>query len=298
MMTKGMYVGLSVVIPVRNGANTLSVQLAALASQSSSGQFEIIIVDDGSVDETLSVANEWLISSLVPIRIISSPKSRGVGAARNRGVKAARFGLVAFCDADDMAGSGWIAAMRQGLMKADVVGGALEIEELNSPRVRSWQSHVPKINGLALTLSFLPYAIGASLGTSKAVWESLGGFDENISGHEDVDFCWRAHLNGFSVSHVSDAVMNYRLRSSLSNLARQRYRYGLACAELYDKHRTKGVPSPALGHIAAIWWSRVVLRVPRAAFQVAARGMWVYDVSWLAGCAVGTIRVRALVPVD
>jgi len=88
----------SVVIPAYNAAATLRGAVASVLGQSDQN-FEIIIVDDGSTDETLNVmldlaAMDWRI------RVVSQPNS-GVSATRNYGASLAKGELLAFLDADD-----------------------------------------------------------------------------------------------------------------------------------------------------------------------------------------------------
>jgi len=87
----------SVIIPTHNRAALLERAIASVASQSY-GNFEIIVVDDGSTDETSSVLEKWSART----RLVSRhQEQKGVSAARNAGVKAAAGEWVAFLDSDD-----------------------------------------------------------------------------------------------------------------------------------------------------------------------------------------------------
>lgn len=96
-----MSVHFSIVIPVFNASGSLEESLQSVASQSYPG-WEVIIVDDGSTDESPAIIEKWKDEHPgVAVRVITQ-ENRGLGAARNRGIAAARHPWVAFLDADDL----------------------------------------------------------------------------------------------------------------------------------------------------------------------------------------------------
>ena len=89
---------LSVVIPTRNRAYLVGEAIESALNQRP-GQVEVIIVDDGSTDDTAKVVTERFGSR---VRLLRTPERRGAGAARNAGLRVARGELVAFLDDDDL----------------------------------------------------------------------------------------------------------------------------------------------------------------------------------------------------
>ena len=87
----------SIVVPAFNAAATLPETLNALSAQSF-GDFEIIVVDDGSSDRTVAVARSLGDRR---IRVVQQP-NRGLAGARNSGIAQARGEYIGFCDADDL----------------------------------------------------------------------------------------------------------------------------------------------------------------------------------------------------
>jgi glycosyltransferase involved in cell wall biosynthesis len=88
---------ISVVIPLYNKAHTIFDTLKTVIAQSFT-DFEIVIVDDGSTDDSVKVIQDFLLDKR--LRVISQT-NKGVSAARNKGVEESKFELIAFLDADD-----------------------------------------------------------------------------------------------------------------------------------------------------------------------------------------------------
>ncbi|PZR66075.1 MAG: glycosyl transferase family 2, partial [Solirubrobacterales bacterium] len=108
---------ISVVIPARDAAETLPRALEAVARQEGAPAYEVIVVDDGSRDETAAIAHD------LGARVISADGG-GPASARNAGVAEARGGLLAFTDADCVPTPGWLAAGAEALaLGAELVQG-------------------------------------------------------------------------------------------------------------------------------------------------------------------------------
>src|SRR5690242_10600305 len=88
----------SIVIPAYNAAKTLAEAVASLQAQTFEA-WEAIVVDDGSTDDTLSIANRLAVAEQ-RLRVISQ-SNHGVSAARNAGIDSARAEWLLFLDADD-----------------------------------------------------------------------------------------------------------------------------------------------------------------------------------------------------
>jgi glycosyltransferase involved in cell wall biosynthesis len=111
-----------VIIPARDAAPTLERTLRAVAAQRLAEPFEVIVVDDGSRDDTAAIArrHEPLVT------LVSNPESQGPGAARNRGVEASRAPVLAFTDADCFPSENWLVGGLESIAGADLVQGRVE----------------------------------------------------------------------------------------------------------------------------------------------------------------------------
>src|SRR5574340_715818 len=92
----------SVIVPAFNAGATLADCLASLVDQTLD-RLEVIVVDDGSVDDTAEVARDMSGRHQRPIRLVQLPVNEGLAAARNRGIAAAHGDYIGFVDADDLA---------------------------------------------------------------------------------------------------------------------------------------------------------------------------------------------------
>ncbi|GGI05312.1 glycosyltransferase [Egicoccus halophilus] len=283
----------SVVIPARNAEATIGLQLDALQRQELHHGFElaeILVADNGSTDGTAAVVRTFSIGD-PRVRLVDASKRTGINFARNTGVEIARGDLILHCDADDVADVRWVLSMARELESADLVGGALSVEQLNTSMQREWQGGERK--SLPVSASFLPYAVGASLGFRREVYESIGGWDETFAaGGDEIDFCWRAQLAGFRIAFAEDAIMHYRLPGTLGELRRKAYRKAKAGPRLYRKYRQDGAARRPLREvIRAIAW--LVWFLPRLPNR-RTRGVWVRSLSSLCGRAAGSWESRVL----
>lgn len=285
---------ISVVLCCHNGERTLADQLSALAKQQYDGNWELVFVADSPTDSSVSIAESW--SDRLPMRIVHTSESGdpvGLASARNIGGYAARGEVLLFCDDDDVADEGWIAAFAHAAKDAGAFGGHNEEELLNDPRVRGWR--YPWTPGrLPIAFGRAPVPVGNNSGVWTEIFREVGGFDAEFSefgSGEEVDFFWRAQLAGHEVRYVPGAIMHVRHRNSLKTLARQAYRYGLSSAVLFRRFRHLGLPrTSGLGTLGAM--TRIVRGIPKAIVSQRRRGAWLRMTSFAWGQAVGSLRNR------
>lgn len=283
----------SVVIPARNAAGLLSVQLAALAAQRFEGGLEVIIVDNGSQDSTGCVGTAWS-QSFRSIVTVHADERVGIAYARNEGARIAQGRFLLFCDADDMVDAGWVDAMVSALSRHDVVGGHLELAVLNNEVTQGWRTD-PIMSGLPVALRFLPYAVGANMGFLREVYAALGGCDESyVGGHEEVELCWRAQLSGYQIAYAPKAIVQYRLRDNIAALARQRFGSGRTYAQLHAAYADR-IDCSARWSTEALRCGSLILRAPQLLRRRSA-GRWIFEAAWHAGRICGSINAGLLSP--
>jgi glycosyltransferase involved in cell wall biosynthesis len=179
--------GVSVVIPTCNRAWCLGEALDSVLAQDFR-DFELIVVDDGSTDGTAGL----LAGYGDRIRVVSQ-ENRGVSAARNAGIAAARGGLIAFLDSDDLWLPGKLAA-QVAFFAAHPAALICQTEELwvrNGRRVNPGRRH-RKRGGLIFEPSLeLCLVSPSAVMARRELFAAVGLFDEALAACEDYDLWLR-----------------------------------------------------------------------------------------------------------
>ena len=234
---------LSVVIACRNGAATLRETLEGLAAQDWDRPWEVVLADNGSTDGSGALFDGFARAHpALGMRRVDASARRGKAFALNTAIAAARAPAVAFCDADDVPGDGWLAAMGAALERHAVVACRMDFDRLNPGWTRRSRGEMQRA-GLD-RLAFLPalvHAGGGTMGVRRAVAEAIGGFDEGFGYLEDTEFGLRAQLAGHEIVFVPEAVMHVRARDALVPIFRQSYNWGRYEMKLVSRYRDRGI---------------------------------------------------------
>jgi glycosyltransferase involved in cell wall biosynthesis len=280
----------SVIIPVRDAAITLAMQLEALDRQTTSDAYEVIVVDNGSRDQSVEVVQRYVKSRPDRFRSVQATAVASPGYARNEGLNVARGQFVLFCDADDIVEENWIEEMLLALRDADIVAGLLDEQAFDD---RSIVRHFdPPTNGDWL---FLPWGTGANLGLRRDLLRRTGvSFDEYPFG-EDVDLCWQLQLQGARLIVGDRVIVRYRHRHDVRAVARQQLNYAHGAVRLYRRYRPQGHPRRAAHEFLRSWiW--IVSRSPYLVLGHRRRLLWVSVTMANAGRLLWSLRFRVVFP--
>lgn len=186
----------SVCVSTRNRAERLTRLLHALERQTlPTSQFEIVITDDGSVDETPAVLRAAEETGTLRLRWLRHDESAGPAAGRNAAWRASSAPVIAFVDDDCTPTDGWLAA---GVAKidgdADFVVGAVARHPAQAHRTGRFARE------LFVGRDQLRWYATANIFYRRADLEALNGFDENFPGAagEDTDLGLRAEKLGLN----------------------------------------------------------------------------------------------------
>ena len=277
----------SIIIPVKTAESTLPGQLEALAAQDYSGEYEVIVADNGSSDGTIRVAENFT-SAFSSFKVVDARDRRGSAYARSRGSEVATGDLFLYCDADDVVQPGWIDAMVAAAADGELIAGLPRWDLLNAPESeRRWL-------GFEGQHGFLPFATGAALGVARAALEAVGGWDPgfDISG-SDTDLSWRLQLAGYRYAFAPGAVVQKRDRQTNSAYAGQHFSRGLGSAQLHAKFKSRGMPGSNPWNAVKTWvW--VVVNSPLALVDEARRAEWIRKAALAGGRLVGSLRFRTM----
>jgi len=204
----------SLVVCTRNRAEKLEAFFAALGRMRARAPWELVIVDNGSTDDTqqrLQVLSRGLD---VRVTIVGEPR-QGLGRARNTGVSAARGELLAFTDDDCYPAADYIDRVVEAFAdpeRAYVGGRILLFDAEDHPiTVRVDSSPIP-----IPPYSVVPTGLvqGANMAFRRDVLERIGGFDNALGPgtpfcNDDVDAVARASAAGFAGSYVPEPVVHH-----------------------------------------------------------------------------------------
>jgi GT2 family glycosyltransferase len=207
--------------------------------------YEVIVVDDGSTDNSAAIASEF------GFRVISVGNG-GLSNARNRGLDAATGEIVAYLDDDARPDQHWLCYLVATFSRTvhAGVGGPNLIPE-SQRNLRRCVGHSPG-NPVPVLISDreAEHIAGCNMAFRKECLREIGGFDPQfVLAGDDVDVCWRLQDRGWSLGFSPAAVVWHEPRSSLRAYWRQQREYGRAEAKLERKwpekyntfgHRTWG----------------------------------------------------------
>lgn len=224
----------SVIIPAYNNATYLCEAIDSVLAQTYN-DFEIIIVDDGSTDDTKNNVLSYVQRYPDKIKYFYQ-RNKGAGSARNKGIEEAQGEYFAFLDADDFVTPEWLGKLVSSFQNNNI--GAC-VGRVVSPMPRTLiQSLVSsKIDDMSPIKDRGNYFVGSNLMVKKIVFEIIGKFDEDFCyASEDTDFGIRIGLSKFLIAYNKEAVMFYRQRADFCGLLKQKYRNGKSKIFLYKKY--------------------------------------------------------------
>ena len=246
----------SVVVPTRNRAGYLKVALASLASQEGTAPQELLVVDDGSTDDTREVALR-AGATYVPL----APPG-GLNAARNTGVRESSGSLVAFVDDDVWAPPGWLTAVAEGAARhpdAEAFGGPIRAR-LEGPAPRACGREKPPITTLDLGAEDVDAEMvwGANFAIRRDAFERHGPFDERLGGHGDEEE-WLMALRaaGGRIVYLAAAGLDHRRAGDdarLRSLARAAYHRGRAARRTDARRGAPPTAARELRNVAGCGW--------------------------------------------
>ncbi len=190
----------SVVIPVHNGAAYLAEAVASIRAQGYPA-LEIVVVDDGSTDDTAHLAGRLGED----IRYVWQPQ-RGPAAARNHGLRLARGELVAYLDADDLWPSDKLRVQVARLLADPALEVVLGRVQPLGERDDTHQAGVIDVH------------LGSAV-FRRAVFDRVGPFDEGLTYSEDHDWFLRARERGVRMLVLNQTTLLYRRHAA--SLTRQ-----------------------------------------------------------------------------
>lgn len=219
----------SIIIPAYNSQNTIAGLIKACLNQSV--KTEIIVVDDGSTDNTAGMAKRY------PVKYVFQ-ENAGPAAARNTGWKAASGEFIFFTDSDCIPGPDWI---KEGLSKYDSpqvggVGGSYDIANPDSLLARCiHQEIIQRHSHISGGTNFLG---SFNVSYRRKVLEEVRGFDDSFlwASAEDNDLSYRILKKGYKLVFAPEIKVLHFHTQDLLEYLREQERHGYWRIKLYRLH--------------------------------------------------------------
>ncbi|SFG89561.1 glycosyltransferase [Pedobacter insulae] len=227
----------SIIIPLYNRPQEIDELLATLTQQTYN-QFEVLVIEDGSVKDAKEIVASY--QDQLDVKYFFKP-NEGQGFSRNFGFERAKGDYFVIFDSDCLIPSDYLEIVSKYLFEhqLDAYGGPDAAHESFTP--------VQKAISYAMTSPFTTGGIRGNkkhigqfhprsfnMGVSRAVYEKVGGFVLTRLG-EDIEYSIRIHENGFKIGLIPDAKVYHKRRTSFSQFYKQLHFFGRARINIY-KH--------------------------------------------------------------
>lgn len=237
----------SVVVCSYNGSKTIEKTLQSLV-RLDYPNFEIIVVDDGSKDNTANIAKQF------PVQLICTP-NRGLSSARNTGYRAGSGEIVAYIDDDAYPDQYWLYYLALAYLQQPVAGvGGPNYPVPEASLIADCVANSPG-GPMEVLLSddIAEHVPGCNMSFRREALDAIDGFDEQFrAAGDDVDLCWRIQEQVGPIGFQPAAYNWHHRRDSIKGYWKQQHGYGIAEALLEKKWPDK---YNAAGHIT--WAGRI-----------------------------------------
>lgn len=263
---------ISAVLCTHNRATLLAQALDALSTQTlSKDQFEVVLINDGSIDDTMRVSGRY--APLMNLRTAYQPNS-GLASAKNHGVCLSRAPIVVFIDDDDVLDSRaleqhWLSHQREPAVETAVLGyTGLGYEQSRSPLMQYVMEvgcqlfyYPPLKDGQELDFT---YFWGGRSSCKRALLLEHGLFDPVFRfGAEDIELAYRLRRAGLKVRYNAKAISSMIRTLDVDGFARRCELQGRSNWVFYQRHPNKLVRAWTQLEGAETEWDRIVRHYPR-----------------------------------
>ncbi len=221
---------ISIIVPAYNRADEIEEFLSSFERQTAKN-FEVIVVDDGSTDDTKEVVELHKLNFVFHYLF---QQNKGPGAARNLGMKNANGDIFVFIDSDCTVPENYIENLTRNLKNDDfdAFGGPDTCHKSFSPFLKAINYSMTSFIGTGGTrgsegkqlAKYYPRSF--NMGIKREVYEKIGGMNSLRHG-QDMDFSNRIYNAGFKVKFLSDVPVYHKRRTNLKKFFKQIFNWGI-----------------------------------------------------------------------
>jgi glycosyltransferase involved in cell wall biosynthesis len=228
----------STIIPTFNGASRITRCLESLAKQTAGRNVEILVVDDGSTDNTAHVVRGYPSARLI------SQANAGPASARNRGALEAQGRILLFTDDDCVPMPDWLDAMLEPFQNSDVVGakGTYRTHQ-QSLAARFVQIEYEDKYRMMAGLPSIDFIDTYSAGFRRDRFLEMAGYDTSfpVACAEDIELSYRMSARGWKMKFVPAAIVYHTHPDTFSRYLKKKYKFAFWRVLAVRKNPAKGV---------------------------------------------------------
>ena len=235
----------SVIIPAYNASATIAATLEALAAQDCSEPFEVIVVDDGSTDDTPAI-----VQNFSKVRYVRQDNA-GPASARNHGARLANGAFLCFTDSDCIPRHDWISLLLRGFNAPDVAVVCGSYGIANPENMLAAGVHAEIMFRHTHLIGDYPKVFGSyNFCVRKKAFELVGGFEERYrqASGEDNDLSYKIIESGFRIYFARQALVDHHHPVNEGKYLREQFRHGYWRVNMYADH-----PAMARGDGYTFW---------------------------------------------
>jgi len=229
----------SVIIPVYNDPRGIQMTLDAVTDQTyPSAAYEILVVDNGSEDDTREVVREYCDRLPDLVTLLVEDEVQGPAAARNKAIREASGDILAFVDADMTVEETWLEDAVESLERNDWDYMGCDVDIYVEDGKDTLTARYNRIFGFPIRryIEEQQFSGTGCLVTRKEVFDEVGLFDERLFSGEDEEFGNRVYDAGFDQHFQPEITMYHPARSSLSSFLKKHFRLGRGKAQMQRYH--------------------------------------------------------------
>lgn len=230
---------ISIIIPVYNDPDGIRQTLESLLSAISGRDAAVIVVDNGSTDNTPAVIQSYC-EKYANVSLISEREIQGSYAARNAGIRRSESDVLAFLDADMTVPANWLDAVFRVLntREESYIGCNVELALPDRPTIAArfdYHTGFP----IEEYIQHQHFAPTCGLLVHRSLFEDVGLFDHRLISGGDKEFGKRVFDAGYELHFAEEVTMFHPTRNRLRDLARKDVRVGRGLCQLQRYHPSR-----------------------------------------------------------